>query len=188
MLFYKQKASKHYNVNVEVTKESEDAYMAVKYDLLAHTKYYTRYHIVFTPKFRRKAIYGQLRKDISGYIKRLCAYKGVEIIEGHMMLDHVHMLVSIPPKISVSSFMGYLKGKSALMIFENHANLKYKYGNRHFWVEGYYVSTVGLNESTIKKYIEVQEKADMALDKLSVKEYEDPFGEDKENRKPNEKK
>ena len=161
--------------------------MAVKYDSLAHTKYYTRYHIVFTPKFRRKAIYGELRKDIGVYLRRLCAYKGVEIIEGHMMIDHVHMLVSIPPKYSVSQVMGYLKSKSALMIFENHANLKYKYGNRHFRAEGYYVSTVGLNEATIRKYIAEQEKSDMALDKLSVKEYEDPFGEDKENRQPNER-
>jgi len=130
---------------------------------------------VFTPKYRRKAIYGQYRDNLREIIKTLCTYKGVEIIEGHMMMDHVHLLVSIPPKISVSSFMGYLKGKSALMMFDKHANLKYKYGNRHFWAEGYYVSTVGLNEATIKKYIEDQEKHDIALDKLSVKEYEDPF-------------
>ena len=121
-------------------------------------------------------------------MKRLCAYKGVELIEGHMMADHVHMLVSIPPKISVSSFMGYLKGKSAMMIFEYHANLKYKFGNRHFWADGYYVSTVGLNEATVRKYIQDQEKDDIAKDKLSVKEYEDPFGEDKEVRKPNQNK
>ena len=159
--------------------------MAKKYDSLAHTKYYTRYYIVFTPKYRRKIIYNQLRKDISEYFKKLCAYKGVEIIEGHMMPDHVHMLVSIPPKMSVSSFMGYLKGKSAMMIFEYHANLKYKFGNRHFWADGYYVSTVGLNEATVRKYIQEQEKDDIAKDKLSVKEYEDPFGEDKEVRKKN---
>jgi len=134
-----------------------------------------KYHIVFTPKYRRKAIYGELREDIRENIRKLCKYKGVEIIEGHMMKDHVHLLVSIPPKMSVSSFMGYLKGKSALMIFDEHANLKYKYGNRHFWAEGYYVSTVGLNEATIKKYIAEQDKHDIALDKLSVKEYEDPF-------------
>ena len=108
-------------------------------------------------------------------MRTLCRYKGVEIIEGHLMSDHVHMLVMIPPKLSVSSFMGYLKGKSALMIFDRHANLKYKYGNRHFWVEWYYVSTVGLNEAVIKKYIQDQEKYDIAMDKLSVKEYEDPF-------------
>lgn len=105
----------------------------------------------------------------------ICKYKGVEIIEGHMMPDHVHLLLSIPPKTSIASFMGYLKGKSALMMFDKHANLKYKFGNRHFWAEGYYVSTVGLNESTIKKYIQDQEKADIAMDKLSVKEYADPF-------------
>ena len=162
--------------------------MANKYDSLAHTKYYTRYHIVFTPKYRRKVIYNQLRKDIIGYFKKLCKYKGVEIIEGHMMPDHVHILVSIPPKISVSSFMGYLKGKSSLMIFEYHANLKYKYGNRHFWADGYYVSTIGLNEETVRTYIRDQEKNDIAQDKLSVKEYEDPFGEDKEARKTNKNK
>ena len=108
-------------------------------------------------------------------IRTLCKYKGVEILEGHMMPDHVHLVLSIPPKISVSSFMGYLKGKSALMMFEKHANLKYKFGNRHFWAEGYYVSTVGLNEETIRKYVREQEKHDQAIDKLSVKEYEDPF-------------
>lgn len=114
-------------------------------------------------------------------------YKGIEIIEGHMMLDHIHLLLEIPPKYAVSQIMGYLKGKSALEIFDKHANLKYKYGNRHFWSEGYYVSTVGINESTVKKYIQEQERADIAQDKLSVKEYEDPFGEDKEIRKQNKK-
>ena len=149
--------------------------MAVKASSLAHTKWYCKYHIVFTPKYRRKAIYNQYRESLIEIFQLLCKYKGVEIIEGHMMPDHVHLLVSIPPKLSVSSFMGYLKGKSALMMFEKHANLKYKFGNRHFWAEGYYVSTVGLNEETIKKYIQEQEKHDMALDKLSVKEYADPF-------------
>ena len=142
---------------------------------LAHTKWMCKYHIVFAPKYRRKAIYGQIKTDIGEILRQLCNYKGVEIIEGHLLVDHVHMLVSIPPKYSVSSFMGYLKGKSALMIFDKHANLKYKYGNRHFWSEGYYVSTVGLNEATIRKYIEEQEKHDIAMDKLSVKEYEKPF-------------
>lgn len=136
-----------------------------------------KYHIVFTPKYRRKAIYNQVRKDLIQIIQRLCSYKGIEIIEGHMMPDHVHMLVLIPPKYSVSSIMGYLKGKSALTIFEKHANLKYKYGNRKFWVEGYYVSTVGLNEATVAKYIREQEKHDQATDKLSVKGYEDPFSD-----------
>lgn len=160
--------------------------MAKKYNSLAHTKYYTRYHIVFTPKYRRKAIYAQLRADIRDILKRLCSYKGIEIIEGHMMIDHVHLLLEIPPKYSVSQIMGYLKGKSALEIFDKHANLKYKYGNRHFWAEGYYVSTVGINESTVKKYIQDQEKMDIATDKLSVKEYEDPF-EDRCARNQNKK-
>ena len=111
------------------------------------------------------------------YIIDLCKWKGVEILEGYLMPDHIHMLVAIPPKYSVSEFMGYLKGKSALMIFDRHANLKYKFGNRHFWSEGYYVSTVGLNEATIRKYIQDQERDDIMKDKLSVKEYEDPFGE-----------
>ena len=105
----------------------------------------------------------------------MCSYKGVEIIEGNLRVDHVHMLVNIPPKLSVSSFMGYLKGKSALMMFDKHANLKYKFGNRQFWAEGYYVSTVGVNEATIKNYIEDQDKHDIAMDKLSVKEHREPF-------------
>ena len=149
--------------------------MANKHNSLSHTKWLCKYHIVFTLKYRRKIIYNQYRESIKEIIKSLCKYKGVEIIEGHLMADHVHMLVSIPPKYSVSSIMGYLKGKSALMIFDKHANLKYKLGNRHFWSEGYYVSTVGLNEATIAKYIREQEKHDIAIDKLSVKEYEAPF-------------
>lgn len=149
--------------------------MAKKENALAHTKWMCKYHIVFIPKYRRKMIYNQYREDVREIIKQLCSYKGVEILGGNVMSDHVHILVSIPPKMSVSSFMGYLKGKSALMMFDRHANLKYKFGNRHFWSEGYYVSTVGLNEAVIKKYIQDQEKYDIAMDKLSVKEYEDPF-------------
>ena len=149
--------------------------MAKKENALAHTKWMCKYHIVFTPKYRRKMIYNQYREDVREIIKQLCSYKGVEILGGNVMSDHVHILVSIPPKMSVSLFMGYLKGKSALMMFDRHANLKYKFGNRHFWSEGYYVSTVGLNEAVIKKYIQDQEKYDIAMDKLSVKEYEDPF-------------
>ena len=129
---------------------------------------------MFIPKYRRKVIYNQYRKNLIE-IKALCKYKGVEIIEGHMMPDHVHLLLAIPPKYSVSTFMGYLKGKSALMMFDRHANLKYKFGNRHFWAEGFYVSTVGLNEATIAKYIREQEQKDIVKDKISVKEYEDPF-------------
>ena len=150
--------------------------MVKQTDSLAHTKWMCKYHIVFSPKYRRKVIFNQIRKDIGEILRELCKYKGIEIHEGQLMADHVHMLISIPPKNSVSSVMGYLKGKSALMIFERHANLKYKYGNRHFWCEGYYVSTVGLNEATIKKYIQEQEQRDQATDRLSVKEYKDPFG------------
>ncbi|GAB5055723.1 IS200/IS605 family transposase [Companilactobacillus alimentarius] len=149
--------------------------MANKLNSLAHTKWMCKYHIVFIPKYRRKIIYNQYRSDLQEYIKLSCKYKGVEIIEGHMMPDHVHLLLSIPPKISVASFMGYLKGKSALIMFDKHANLKYKFGNRHFWAEGYYVTTVGLNEATIAKYIRDQEKKDMVTDKLISYEYEDPF-------------
>ena len=138
---------------------------------LAHTKWVCKYHIVFTPKYRRKIIYYELREDIQKIIKDLCKWKGVEI----MMPDHIHLLVEIPPKMSVSQFMGYLKGKSAMMIFNNHANLKYKFGNRNFWATGYYVSTVGLNTATIQKYIREQEKQDQIEDKLNTKEYEDPF-------------
>ena len=149
--------------------------MAHKANSLAHTKWLCKYHIVFTPKYRRKVIYNKYREDLREILKMLCDWKGVEILEGHLMPDHIHMLVSIPPKISVSSFMGYLKGKSSLLMFDRHANLKYKYGNRKFWAEGYYVSTVGLNEATIRKYIREQENTDIAQDKLSLKEYENPF-------------
>ena len=142
---------------------------------LSHSKWLCKYHIVFTPKYRRKVIYYQLRADIQKIIKDLCKWKGIEIVEGHMMSDHVHLLLSIAQKYSVSQVMGYLKGKSAMMIFERHANLKYKFGNRHFWNEGYYVSTVGLNTATIQKYIREQEKEDQIMDKLKTKEYVDPF-------------
>lgn len=120
-------------------------------------------------------IYNKLRKDIQKYIRDLCKWKGVEIIEGHLMPDHIHLLLEIPPRMSVSSFMGYLKGKSSLMIFENHSNLKYKFGNRNFWATGYYVSTVGLNEATIKKYIQEQENEDKISDSLTKKEFVNPF-------------
>ena len=142
---------------------------------LAHTKYVCKYHIVFTPKYRRKIIYYQLRADIREIIKDLCKWKGVTIIEGHLMSDHVHLLLSIPPKYAVSDIMGYLKGRSSMMIFERHANLKYKFGSKHFWATGYYVSTVGLNSATVEKYIRDQEKADQIEDRLTTKEYVDPF-------------
>ncbi len=144
-------------------------------DSLSHTKWLCKYHIVFTQKYLRKAIYGQYKEIIGQILRQLCNYKGVEIIEGHLMSDHINMLVTILPKYSVSQFMGYLKGKGSLMIFDKHANLKYKFGNRHFWSEGYYVSTVGLNEATIRKYKQEQESHDIAMDKLTTKEYEDTF-------------
>ena len=149
--------------------------MAKKANSLAHTKWMCKYHIVFTPKYRRKVIYNQLREDIGEILRTLCRYKGVEIIEGHLMSDHVHMLVMIQPKISISAFMGYLKGKSALMIFDRHANLKYKYGNRHFWCRGYYVDTVGKNKKAIEEYIRNQLTEDIANDQITLKEYIDPF-------------
>ena len=142
---------------------------------LAHSKWVCKYHIVFTPKYRRKMIYNELREDIKEIIKDLCKWKGIKIIEGHMMSEHVHLLLSIPPKYSISSVMGYLKGKSAMMIFERHANLRYKYGRRNFWSTGYYVSTVGINELTVAKYITEQEKQDQIMDKISLKEYENHF-------------
>ena len=142
---------------------------------LSHTRWNCKYHIVFIPKYRRKEIYGKLRSDIGQIIRQLCSYKGVEIIEAHAMSDHIHMLVRIPPKIAVSNFMGYLKGKSSLMIFERHANLKYKYGNRNFWAKGFFVSTVGLDTKKVQEYIREQEKEDLMQDNLSSKEYKDPF-------------
>ena len=142
---------------------------------LSHTRWNCKYHIVFIPKYRRKEIFGKLRSDIGQIIRQLCTYKGVEIIEAYAMPDHIHMLVRIPPKIAVSNFMGYLKGKSSLMIFERHANLKYKYGNRNFWAKGFFVSTVGLDTKKVREYIRDQEKEDMMQDNLSNKEYKDPF-------------
>ena len=131
---------------------------------LAHTRWECKYHIVFAPKFRRKIIYNQIREDVGRILRELCDRKGVEIIEAEACPDHIHMFVRIPPKYSVSEIMGYLKGKSSLMIFEKHANLKYKYGNRHFWCRGYYVDTVGKNTAAIKKYVQNQIKEDMEYD------------------------
>ena len=141
----------------------------------AHSKYRFQYHIVFAPKYRRKEIYGQLRRDIGEILRKLCEQKGVEIIEAEACSDYIHMLVSIPPYISIAQFMGYLKGKSSLMIFDRHANLKYKYGSRHFWCRGYYVDTVGRNKKAIAEYIRTQLEEDLALDQISIKEYMDPF-------------
>lgn len=150
---------------------------------LSHTKWNCKYHIIFCPKYRRQVIYGQLRVEIGKILRQLCAYKGVEIIEAEACPDHIHMFVSIPPKISVSSFMGYMKGKSSLMIFDKFANLKYKYGNRKFWCEGYFVDTVGKNQKTIEKYIQNQLNEDIAMDKKTVKEYVDPFSHEPTNKK-----
>ena len=142
---------------------------------LSHTRWECKYHIVFAPKYRRKVIYGKIREDICEILSSLCKRKGVEIIEAEWCPDHIHMFVRIPPSMSVSSFMGDLKGKSALMIFERHANLKYRYGNRHFWCRGYYVDTVGKNAKKIEEYIRNQLQEDMIYDQMSLKEYIDPF-------------
>ena len=142
---------------------------------LSHSKWNCKYHIVFAPKYRRMAIYGQIRVDIGKILRKLCEQKSVEIIEAETCPDHIHMLVSIPPNLSVAQFMGYLKGKSALMIFDRHANLKYRYGNRHFWCRGYYVDTVGKNKKAIEEYIRNQLQEDVAADQISLKEYIDPF-------------
>ena len=142
---------------------------------LAHTKWNCKYHIVFTPKYRRQAIYKQISADIGQIIRILCARKGIEIIEAAAMKDHIHLYVAIPPKYSVSDTMGYLKEKSSLMIFDRHANLKYKYGNRHFWCRGYYVDTVGRNEKVIQEYVRNQLQEDIAADQIGLKEFTDPF-------------
>ena len=142
---------------------------------LSHSTYRCQYHIVFAAKYRRKAIYGKIKKDIGEIIRKLCEQKGVEIIEAEACKDHIHLLVSIPPYISVTQFMGYLKGKSSLMIFDRHANLKYKYGSRTFWRRGYYVDTVRRNKRVIAEYIKNQLEEDFANDQITIKEYVDPF-------------
>ena len=131
--------------------------------------------IAFAPKYRRQVIYGKIKSDIGQIIRKLCEWKGVEIIEAEACPDHIHLLVSIPPKISVSIFMGYLKGKSSLMIFDKYANLKYRYGNREFWCRGYYVDTVGKNKKAIAEYIRNQLQEDLAYEQMSIKELVDPF-------------
>ena len=146
---------------------------------LAHTKWNCKYHIVFAPKYRRQVIYGKIKADIGQILRKLCEHKGIEIIEANACPDHIHMLVSIPPKYSVSQIMGYLKGKSSLMIFDRHANLKYKYGNRQFWCKGYYVDTVGRNKKAIAEYIRNQLQEDIASDQITLNEYIDPFTGDK---------
>ena len=141
----------------------------------AHSTWRLQYHIVFAPKFRRKVIYGQLKADIGAILRKLCEEKKVEIIEAEACPDHIHMLVSIPPQLSVSQFVGFLKGKSTLMIFDRHANLKYKYGSRHFWCRGYYVDTVGKNKKVIEEYIRTQMQEDEMMDQITMKEFSDPF-------------
>ncbi len=134
---------------------------------LSHTKWNCMYHVVFIPKYRRKAMYGKIKIEIRDILKKLCEYKKVEIIEGNVSIDHVHLCLKIPPKLSVSEFMGYLKGKSALMIFDQHPEYKKK-GDRHFWARGYYVDTVGRNEEQIKTYIRNQEEADKKEDEIPL--------------------
>ena len=142
---------------------------------LSHTKWECKYHVVFAPKYRRQIIYGKIKQDIGLMLRKLCAYKEIEILEAEACKDHVHMLLSIPPKYSISQVMGYPKGKSSLMIYEKYANLKYKYGNRHFWCRGYYVSTVGRNKTAIETSIRNQLQEDHAEEQLTIKEYVDPF-------------
>ena len=143
---------------------------------LSHTVYHCKYHIIMIPKYRRMIIYNKLKRDIGQILRTLIERKpGIEIIEAEACPDHIHMLVEIPPKYSISSFMGYLKSKSTLMIFDRHAHLKYKYGNRKFWARGYYVDAVGKNEKRIKEYIQQQLWEDKLSDQISMKEYIDPF-------------
>ena len=142
---------------------------------LAHSKWNCKYHVVFAPKYRRMVIYSKIRADIGKILRKLCEQKGIEILEAETCPDHIHMLIAIPPKYSVAQIMGYLKGKSSLMILDRHANLKYKYGNRHFWCRGYYVDTVGKNANRIEEYIRNQLQEDIANDQLSLFETTDPF-------------
>ena len=142
---------------------------------LAHTSWNCKYHIVFAPKYRRQVIYGKLKQDIGKTLRDLCDRKGINIIEAECCPDHIHMLLEIPPKYIVSQIMGYLKGKSSLIIFDRHANLKYKYGNRHFWCRGYYVDTAGKNAKKIQEYIKNQLEEDYMADQISMKEFIDPF-------------
>lgn len=146
-----------------------------EYGHTSHSTWRCQYHIVFAPKFRRRVIYGELKADIGKILRKLCEEKKVEIIEAEACPDHIHMLVSIPPYLSITQFMGFLKGKSTLMIFDRHANLKYKYGSRHFWCRGFFVDTVGQNKRMITEYIQNQLKEDEVMDQMTLKEYVDPF-------------
>jgi putative transposase len=142
---------------------------------LSHTKWNCKYHIVFAPKYRRKIIYGELKAEIGKILRELCNWKEVTIVEATLCKDHVHMLLEIPPKMSVSGFVGFLKGKSSVMLHERHGNLKYKYGNRSFWCRGYYVDTAGKNAKKIQEYIQNQLNEDQVSDQITLKEYDDPF-------------
>ena len=157
------------------TRNKEDLIVDKDISSLEHTRWRCQYHVVFAPKYRRLAIYGELKQDIGYILRKLCERKGIEIIEAEACVDHIHMLVSIPPYISIAQFMGFLKGKSTLMIFDRHANLKYKYGDRHFWARGYYVDTVGRNKRQIQEYIKRQLDEDQIADQMSLKEFIDPF-------------
>ena len=142
---------------------------------LTHTKWNCKYQIVFAPKYRRKVFYEEKRLEIGAILRELCRWKGVEIIEGEVCPDHVHMLISIPPKMSVSGFMGFLKGKSSLMIYQRWGNMKFKYRNRQFWCRGYYVDTVGKNTKAIKEYIATQLKQDKEISQMSIDDLDDPL-------------
>ena len=150
---------------------------------LAHSKWNCKYHVVFAPKYRRMIIYNKIKVDIGKILRKLCEQKEIEIIEAELCPDHVHMLIAIPPKYSVAQIMGYLKGKSSLMIFDRHANMKYKYGNRHFWCRGYYVDTVGKSTKRIAEYIRNQLQEDIANDQLTLFESVDPFTGEKYKKK-----
>ena len=142
---------------------------------LAHTKWNCKYHIVFAPKYRRKMVYGQKRREMGELLRTLCNWMKVKIVEAEVCPDHIHLLLSIPPKMSVSGFMGYLKGKSSLMIFQRFGDMKFAYRNREFWCKGYYVDTVGKNTKAIKEYIENQLKTDRESDQISLYDPRDPF-------------
>ncbi|MBM0779602.1 REP-associated tyrosine transposase [Staphylococcus epidermidis] len=153
--------------------------MSSNINSLVHTKWNCKYHIVFAPKYRRQVIYEKIKRDIGVILRQLFERKGVEIIEAEACKDHIHMLVSIPPKLGVSSFVGYLKGKSSLMIFDRHANLKYRYGNRKFWCKGFYVDTAGRNKKVIENYIRNQLQEDIVADQISMEKYKIPLQEKK---------
>ena len=170
MLEWRRPASRN-----QKSKEVESLGKNNDQNSLAHTKWRCQYHIVFAPKYRRRVIYGKYKQEIGKMIRTVCERNGVEILEASACPDHIHLLVSIPPKIAVSKFMGILKGKTSLMIFDRYANLKYKYGNRHFWCRGYYVDTVGRNKTAIAKYIQNQLEEDHIAEQISMKEYIDPF-------------